>query len=214
MSELTLHVDAFFISPYAFSAFVALEEKAIPYTLRTVALDRREHREPGYRDRSLTGRVPALADGDFWLSESSAMVEYVEERAPPPGHPRLLPEDLRERARCRQLMAWVRSDLMPIREERPTTTMFYERAGAPLSPAGQSAAETLLRVAETLIGDGRPTLFSAWCIADADLGFMLQRLHLNGHPVSPKVAAYCDAQWRRPSVRKWAERERPAYSAY
>ena len=34
-------------------------------------------------------------------------------------------------------MAWVRSDLMPIREERSTTTMFYERATKPLSPAAQ-----------------------------------------------------------------------------
>jgi glutathione S-transferase len=33
---------------------------------------------------------------------------------------RLYPTDPRDRARARQIQAWVRSDLMPIREERPT----------------------------------------------------------------------------------------------
>ena len=86
-------------------------------------------RAPGYADRSLTARVPMLRHGDFYLSESSAIVEYLEDAFP--GTPRLLPADVRQRARARQLMAWVRSDLMPIREERSTHTLFYEPAKSP-----------------------------------------------------------------------------------
>ena len=44
---------------------------------------------PAYRDRSLTAKVPALEHDDFWLAESSAIAEYLEEAFPPPGHPAL-----------------------------------------------------------------------------------------------------------------------------
>lgn len=40
-------------------------------------------------------------------------------------------------------MAWLRSDLMPLREERSTLTMLYEehRAKTPLSEKGEQAAQ-------------------------------------------------------------------------
>jgi glutathione S-transferase len=214
MEPLTLYVDRFWISPYALSSYVALKEKGLPFDVQEVGLDRRDHHEPAYQQASITGRVPSLRHGDFWLSESSAIAEYLAETFPFPKHPRIFPEDLRQRGRCRQIMAWVRSDLMPIREERPTTTLFYERANTPLSPEGERAAERLLRAAALLIPDGRTTLFDTWCIADADFGLMLQRLNLNGHPLPPKVKAYAEAQWQRPSVRSFIERERAAYVPY
>ena len=39
---LTLHVDANYDSPWAMSAFVALEEKQLPYTLATKVLSKKE----------------------------------------------------------------------------------------------------------------------------------------------------------------------------
>lgn len=46
-------------------------------------------------------------------------------------------------------MAWLRSDLMALREERPTFTMFFEehRAKAPLTEKGKQHVE---KVIETL----------------------------------------------------------------
>lgn len=211
-APLTLHVDALYISPYAMSAFVALEEKRLDYTLATVALHQQAQHGPGFRGR--IGRVPVLEHGDFVLSESSAIDEYLADVFPYPDHPRIYPADLRERAICREVQAWLRSDLMPIREERPTHTIWYAPATAPLSPAGIAAAERLIRVASSLVGDGRTTLFADWCIADADLGLMLQRLHRNQHPLPAALAAYAEAQWRRPSVRKWCELERAPYVPY
>jgi len=46
-----------------------------------------------------------------------------------------LPASPRDRARARQIMAWIRSDLMSIREERATHTFFYKHPVQPLSPA-------------------------------------------------------------------------------
>lgn len=214
VSELILYVDRFWISPYAFSSFVALEEKQLPYEVKTIALERGEQRAPEYLGPSLMGKVPALRHGDYWLTESLAIAEYLAETFPFPKHPRLFPEDLRERGRARQLMMWLRTELLPVREERSSHTLFYERTHQPLSETARAAAEELLRIAGQVIPEGRTTLFNAWCLADAELGFMLQRLNLNGDPLPPKLKAYAEAQWSRPSVRKFAERPRPPYVPY
>jgi len=194
------------------SAFVALEEKGLPYTVHEVSLPDREHHLPSYRAR--TGRVPALQHGDYWLAESQAIAEYLAEAFPFPVYPRLFPADFKERGICRELQSWLRSDLMPIREERSTHTVWYERSKTPLSPTAQAAARKLIEVAGGLIEEGQHTLFSAWCIADADLAMMLQRLNLNGDPLPKKLSAYAEANWARPSLRKWSERERRPYVAY
>jgi len=207
---LVLYTDAFWISPYVFSVFVGLQEKGVAFETRTVALQHREQHEAAYAGPSLTARVPALADGDFWLSESSAIIEYIDETLP---GPRLLPEAPRERARARQIMAWLRSDLMALRDERPTTTMFYQRADKPLSEAGHNSARKLVRVAERALA-GRSQLFGAFSLADADLAFMLGRLVLNDYPVPAELRAFFDVQWARPSVRDFVDRERIPYVDY
>jgi glutathione S-transferase len=213
-ANLTLYSDAFWISPYVHSVFVTLREKEIAFAVKTVALHEGEQRKPPYRDQAVTGRVPALDHRGFWLSESSAIVEYLEDTFPAPHFPRALPADPRERARARQVMAWLRSDLLPLREEYPTSTMFYERAGRPLTEAGEGAARKLLQAAELLVPEGRASLFSAWSTADADLAFMLHRLILNEYPVQGKVRAFAEAQWARPSVRAFVEQARAPYVPY
>ena len=206
--DLILYLDAFYISPYAFSAFVALREKGLRFETRFVPLQDKAQQRPEYRDASLTARVPALVHGDFWLAESSAIDEYLEDVFPPPEHAALYPRDARVRARARQVQAWLRSDLGALRDERPTTTMFYARADRPLSAAGQAAAAKLVRVTEQLLPTDAEHLFGAWSIADADLAFMLQRLVRNDEPVPPRVRAYAERQWRRPAVREWDEQRR------
>lgn len=210
---ISLHVDRFWISPYAFSAFVALEEKRVPFTVREIALDKQQQHDKAYRVGSLTGRVPAIEDDGFWLSESSAIAEYLEDTFPAPAHARLLPADLRQRARARQVMAWIRSDLMPIRTERPTHTMFYARATEPMSAACRDAATRLFAVTEHLVGE-RAQMFPEWSLADADLGFMIMRLVLNDEPVPAPARRYAEAQWARPTARKFIDHARPAYVAY
>jgi len=209
--SLALYADRFFISPYVFTCHVALQEKDLPFELLEVALDRQEQHAAHYRDHTLTGRVPALRHQDFWLAESTAIVEYVEETF---GGPKLLPTDPKERARARQIMGWVRSDLMALREERSTNTMFYAPTRAPLSDKAKTAADKLVRVAGALVRDGQTTLFGTWCIADADLSFMLHRLIMNDDPVPSALRTYAEATWRRPSVRAFVERDRPTYVPY
>ena len=209
-SKCTLFAETLWISPYVFSSLVALQEKAVPFDVVEVALAEGEHLQPTYRDTSLTARVPALEHDGFCLAESSAIAEYLEEVFPPPAHPGLLPGNVRERARARQLMAWLRSDLAALRDERSTVTMFYRFRLEPLSAAAQRDADKLLRVAEQIIPAGCGPLFGTWCLADSELAFMLHRLILNGHDLPQRVRAYAETQWQRPSVRAFAEHSRPS----
>jgi glutathione S-transferase len=188
------------------SVFVALHEKGLPFDIRTIDLAAKANLEPGFAAASLTRRVPTLVHDGFALSESSAIAEYLDDVFP--GAP-LYPDEPRERARARQIQAWLRSDLMPIRQERSTEIVFYRPTEAPLSAEAQASAEKLFAVAEALLPAGAENLFGRWCIADVDVALMLNRLVLNGDRVPERLAAYARHQWRRPSVQLWVNRERP-----
>lgn len=205
----TLYGENLWISPYVFSSFVALREKAIPFEMVEISLADGRHLEAPLRDRSITARVPSLEHEGFHLAESSAIAEYLEEAFPPPGSPSLLPPTRRERARARQLMAWMRSDVPALRDERSTVTMFYRFKLKPLSAAAARDGAKLVRVAEQLIPPEGGELFGAWCLADSELAFMLHRLILNGDAVPARVRAYAARQWSRPSVRAFVEHARP-----
>lgn len=152
-TEVKLFVDSQFISPYAMSVYVALIEKGILFDMEKIDLNASQNLTQAYYDVSLTARVPTLQHGNFYLSESTAIVEYLEEVFPAPEYPSVLPQEQRDRARARQIQAWIRSDLMPIREERPTEVIFFQPTATPLSQLGQIASEKLIRVTDSLLRD-------------------------------------------------------------
>ena len=205
MSDLLLHVDAQYASPYAMSVFVALHAKGLPFEMRTVDLGANAQFAPTFAAASLTSRVPMLTHAGFALSESSAITEYLDDAFP--GTPRVYPADPRERARARQVQAWLRSDLMPIRVERDTLVVFHGARRAALSDAGRAAAQKLYAAASALLG-GRECLGTAWCIADTDLALMINRLALHGDDVPPALAGYAARQWRHPAIQRWLALER------
>jgi glutathione S-transferase len=212
-AKIILYSDAFWISPWVFTAHVALREKGASFDVSEVSLEADEQKREGYKATTLTGRVPAMEHGGFWLAESIAIIEYLEELFP--GAPSLWPRALQDRAHARQLCSWIRSlDTWPIADERPTSTMFYERATAPLSDVAKRAVTKLFEVAGRFVPAGRPDLFDAWCIADAELAFILHRLILNGHDVPARLRAYAEAQWKRPSVAEWVGHTRKPFAPY
>jgi len=206
-SRLRLYVDAQFSSPYAMSVFVALREKGIEFEMSPIDLDASENLAQDYASLSLTQRVPTLVHGDFALSESSAITEYLEEAFPSTP---VYPQDRFQRAKARQVQAWLRSDLLPIRQERSTLVVFYGVKSAPLSPTAESAARKLVGAAQTLLADNSQYLFGQWSIADVDLALMLNRLILNGDAVPSALVEYAQRQWQRPAVQEWVKLQRPA----
>ncbi|TFY93454.1 glutathione transferase [Pseudomonas nabeulensis] len=205
--SLRLYVDAQFTSPYAMSVFVALREKGLTFDTVTVNLDAAQNQTADFAQLSLTQRVPTLVEEDFALSESSAITEYLDEAYPETP---VYPTDPKQRARARQVQAWLRSDLLPIRQERSTLVVFYGQKMPPLSPEAEAAARKLISAAQALLAGNPPNLFGEWSIADVDLAVMLNRLILNGDPVPADLVAYAQRQWQRPSVQAWVNQQRPA----
>lgn len=209
MKCLHLYVDSQFVSPYAMSAFVALREKGIDFEMNTVDLQKLENQADAYAVLSQTQRVPTLVDNDFALSESSAITEYLESAYPKVP---IYPKDVRLLAKARQVQAWIRSDLLPIRQERSTLVVFYGANSGPLSPTASLSADKLFSVAQSLLKNDAKYLFNQWSIADVDLALMLNRLILNGDAVPPNLVEYAQRQWQRPSVQEWVALQRPLLS--
>lgn len=203
---LRLYVDSLYTSPYAMSVFVALREKGLAFETVPLDLDAGQHQTAGYARLSLTQRVPTLEEGEFSLSESSAITEYLDEAYPDTP---IYPADRQQRARARQVQAWLRSDLLPIRQERSTLVVFCGQQMPPLSPVAQAAAGKLIRVAQGLLAGNPHYLFGNWSIVDVDLAVMLNRLILNGDAVPAELVAYARRQWQRPSVQEWVNQPRP-----
>jgi glutathione S-transferase len=85
-------------SPFSWRVQLALEEKGLAYEAVLLSFDKGDHKAPEHLARSPHGKVPALTDDGISLYESSAIVEYLEERYPRPA---LLPADPGGRARVR-----------------------------------------------------------------------------------------------------------------
>lgn len=202
-SVLILFTDSDFFSPYAMSAFVSLQEKGVVFELETVDLAGKENLQETYCALSLTRRVPTLIDGAFTLSESSAIDEYLEERFPSPEFTSLYPDAMQQRAKAREIQAWLRSDLQAIRNERPTEVVFDGLKCGPLTEAGKQAAAKLISAVDHILAEGQQNLFGKWCIADTDLALMINRLVINGDAVPEKLKTYADYQWQRRSVQAW-----------
>lgn len=85
-------------SPFAWRVQLALEEKALPYEPVLLSFSAGDHKTAEHLARHPHGKVPVLADGDLVLYESSAIVEYLDERYPEPA---LLPRTPADRALVR-----------------------------------------------------------------------------------------------------------------
>jgi glutathione S-transferase len=89
-------------SPYAWRVWLALEHKAIPYTFKLMSFDAGDTEKPEFKKINPRQKVPTIVDDGFALYESSAIVEYLEDKKP--GAPSLFSADIRERAIQRRLI--------------------------------------------------------------------------------------------------------------
>lgn len=100
-------------SSAAYRVRIALNLKGIEYEYVPVNLlrDGGEHRREEYRQLNPQQLVPTLVDGDVVLSQSVAIIEYLDEifQARP-----LLPRDSLKRARVRQAALSIACDIHPL----------------------------------------------------------------------------------------------------
>jgi maleylacetoacetate isomerase len=98
-------------SSAAFRVRIALNLKGLEYTRRNVNLREDQQRAPDYLVVNPQGLVPTLIDGGLVLTQSLAILEYLEESYPEPS---LLPAGCADRARVRALAQVVACDIHPL----------------------------------------------------------------------------------------------------
>src|ERR1700691_6210008 len=89
-------------SPYAWRVWLALERKGIPYHRKTLSFSDGDLKTQEYGALNPRRRVPVLVDDDFVLTESGAIVEYIEDRWP--NGPALFASEPRKRAIQRRMV--------------------------------------------------------------------------------------------------------------
>jgi maleylpyruvate isomerase len=110
-----LKLYTYFRSSAAFRVRIALNLKGLAYEPAFVHLPKGEHRKPDYAAIDPQALLPTLVDGERALSQSLAIIEYLEETRP---EPRLLPADAAGRARVRSLALLVACEIHPLNNLR------------------------------------------------------------------------------------------------
>src|SRR5471030_1985087 len=101
----------YFRSSAAFRVRIALNLKNVDYDQAFIHLRKNDQRSPDFLKLNPQGLVPALVDQGNVLSQSLAIIEYLEETRPEPA---LLPRDSVGRARVRSLAQAIACDIHPI----------------------------------------------------------------------------------------------------
>jgi maleylacetoacetate isomerase len=164
----------YFRSSAAYRVRIALNLKGIAWEPEIVDLRApvSAHRAPQFRALNPQQLIPVLQDGDHTLTQSLAIIEYLEETHPQPP---LLPRPPAQRAQVRALALAVACDIHPLNNLR---VLNYLR-----DPLGHDEAAVntwyahwiaqgltaLEQQAKRLSGDGRHTFGNAVTLADVCL---------------------------------------------
>jgi maleylacetoacetate isomerase len=107
----------FFRSSAAWRVRIAMAMKNVPHESIHVHLMKEggQHRGPAYREINPAERVPVLVDNGHILTQSLAIIEYLEETHPEPA---LLPRDPLGRAEVRAMAQAIAGDIHPVQNLR------------------------------------------------------------------------------------------------
>jgi glutathione S-transferase len=84
-----------------------ISENGIDCELQVVDLMKGEHYQPPYVAKNPSRLVPMIEDGDFRLTESSAILKYLAEKIGSPAYPK----ELKARAKVNEMMDWVNTQV-------------------------------------------------------------------------------------------------------
>ena len=105
----------YFRSSSSYRVRIALELKGLKYDYIPVHIAKGEHKQPPYADISADTLVPLLETDGEKLSQSMAIIEYLDSKFPQPP---LLPADALGQARVRALAQSIACEIHPINNLR------------------------------------------------------------------------------------------------
>ncbi|MFC4309657.1 maleylacetoacetate isomerase [Steroidobacter flavus] len=115
----------YFRSSAAFRVRIALNLKGLEYGYISKAFLKNEHRAPEYLAVNPQGLIPALEVDGTVISQSLAIIEYLDELHP---QPRLLPADPLARAQVRSMALAIACDIHPLNNLRVLNYLRQELA--------------------------------------------------------------------------------------
>ena len=176
-----------------------LEELELPYEINKMAFHPKDLKSDAHRARHPLGRVPVLDDGDVWIFESGAIVEYVIARHKNGG---LRPsDDAPEFPEFLQWFHYCEGMVMPPVNTIVVQTVLLPKERQDATALGQAQrllSKALVPVNEAL--EGRDYLIGDFSAADIMLGhacFMSDRLGCVGEDM-PHLKAYVERVSNRP----------------
>lgn len=110
-----MRLYSYFNSSTSFRVRIALALKRVSYESVPVNLRSNSQQDPEYVQLNPSAGVPVLIDGEFVLTQSLAIAEYLDTRFPDPP---LLPEGARARARVLELSYAIGCDIHPVNNMR------------------------------------------------------------------------------------------------
>lgn len=160
--------------------------------------------ETRVRQRSPTGKVPFLIDGEVVVNDSLAICGHAIERWI--GAERAWPSTLAARALARSAVAEMHSGFTSLRSQCPMNVRRRSR-GYRLSADTQKDVERILAIwnqARTQFGEGGPYLFGAFTVVDAFFAPVVFRFQTYAVGLDGNAAKYCQTMLAHPAMREWA----------
>ena len=205
-----MKVHGLIMSPNVRKVIVALNAKGIAFTNVPVVPGTDT---PEFLEISPRGLIPAFEDGDFAVSDSAVIMEYLEEKFP---ETKLMPANPRDRARSRWFTEYGGSVVFP-----PCGTIFMQLMANPYyykRPTDHAAvveaiSETLPPILDYLESQvpGTGFLFGDLGIADISLLSPFINAEYGGYVIDearwPKMAAYMTRAKAHPAFVKCLEDE-------
>ena len=102
---------SYFRSSCSYRVRIALNLKKIDYEYRPVPLLLQKQKEKDYLFLNPKGEVPCFIDHDFVISQSMAIIHYLDKKVPKPS---LFPEDAKMTALCLQICEVIGSGIQPL----------------------------------------------------------------------------------------------------
>ncbi len=189
-------------TPNGWKVSVALEEMALPYTVRPISLGKLEQKEDWFLKINPNGRIPAIIDhanDDFAVFESGAILVYLAEKTG-----KLLPVEPKARSR---VMQWLMFQMGGVGPMMGQANVFFRYAPEKIQYAidrYQREARRLFEVMERQLKDHPYIANDEYSIADIALWCWVAGHEWSGVSIDglPGLRRWLELVGARPAVQK------------
>jgi len=188
-------------TPNGHKVSIALEELALPYTLKVLDFAHNEQKQPAFLAINPNGRIPAIVDraeDDFAVFESGAILIYLAEKTG-----RLMPQDAKGRSRVLQWLMFQMGGIGPMMGQANVFYRYFPEKIPAAIDRYQGESRRLFRVLDGHLKD-HEYLAGDYSIADIANWAWVRTHKWSGVAVDdlPHLQRWLDVIRARPAVQR------------